>query len=397
MGPTKIILREKEHFEKFYKIITGQSDNKESLTSKEATFLLQRFEERLRSWRKMFENIKTANEEDFKKYSEQWLRFMGCTKKISYPFILTTELIANPKLINDSGEIIQPISVAIKFYNMLAEVFHRGGVSFNVVQRMFNISENYSGLMNSLFLYKMHGYNHNETVDYYGDNFKNYHLPIRNTLDSLFFCASECMFYAVGGYSYLDNFVIEDGIDSDTYVEGLKLLRKAIDAGLGYFIFWDDLIGIVDIPKVKFNSRGEYHCADGPALKNILGNEAYFYNGTAVNKKIIMNPEQITVKEILSAQHPRIKEIMIERYGLGNLVEAVGYIVLDEVKVEKFIYQLLSIDIEEIAPIVVLKVTCPSTKKKYYLRVPSTYKNFQDALAWTFGIYSADLRRYFET
>ncbi|MFN3873840.1 MAG: DUF6745 domain-containing protein, partial [Ignavibacterium sp.] len=102
-------------------------------------------------------------------------------------------------------------------------------------------------------------------------------------------------------------------------------------------------------------------------------------------------------KEILSAQHPRIKEIMIERYGLGNLVEALGYIVLDEVKVEKFVYQLLSVDIEESAPIVVLKVTCPSTKKKYYLRVPSTYKKFQEALAWTFGIHSADLYRYFET
>lgn len=79
MGPTKIILREKEHFEKFYNIITGQSDNEESLTSKEATFLPQRFEERLRSWQKLFENIETANEEDFKKYSEQWLKFMGFT------------------------------------------------------------------------------------------------------------------------------------------------------------------------------------------------------------------------------------------------------------------------------------------------------------------------------
>lgn len=397
MGPTKIILKEKDHFQKFYKIITGQADNVESLTSKEATFLLQRFEERLRSWQKLFENIEAANEEEFKKYSEQWLKFMGCTQKIIYPVDIMFSQFNNSDAINKSGKFIKPISVAIKFYNLLSEVFHRGGVWHSVAQRMFTMAENYSSLLNSLFYHKMIGFNHDVTLSYYGENYKQYHLPISKTLDCLFFCASECMFYAVGGYSYLDNFVIEDGIDSDTYVEGLKLLYKAIDAGLGYFIFSDELIGIVPIPKVKFNNRGQFHCSDGPALKNIWGDEAYFYNEIAVDEKIIKHPEQLSIKEILATKNTQIKEVMIEKYGLEKFIETLGYFVLDEIKVENAVYQLLSVDIEERDPIVVLKVNCPSTAKKYYLRVPPRFKRFKDALAWTFGISSNDLNIYFET
>ncbi len=110
-----------------------------------------------------------------------------------------------------------------------------------------------------------------------------------------------------------------------------------------------------------------------------------------------MHTEKLTIEEILATRHPQLKEVMIEKYGLGNFVEAQDHTILDKVKVDGSVYQLISVDIREREKLVVLKVTCPSTKKKYYLRVPPRFRNFKDALAWTFNISTYDLDFYLET
>ncbi|MCX8106710.1 MAG: hypothetical protein N3D80_12655 [Ignavibacterium album] len=397
MGPIKTLLTEVDDFKKFHRLITGTAGKSEKISDREASFISKRFNDRLENWQIVLRNMNSINESDFRNHSEAWLKLMHCDQKIIFSSEVIPNSLNKTNPFDSSGKILKPVSVSIKFYNMLAELFYQGGIWTNVQQRMYELSHLYSEFVKSLFYDKRIGLNYEETKKFYGKYYQPYHLPLSNKLDCFLFIASECMFYAIGGYSYLDPFPIEDGIDSETYLNGLKYILKAIDAGFGFFVFTEGVVGVYSIPKLKFNERGQIHCADGPAMKLVSGETAYFYNGISVDEKIIMHPQELSVKEILSTKHPHIKEVMIEKYGLGNFVESLRYFVLDEIKVENSFYQLLSVDIEEGDPLNVLRVTCPSTGKKHYLRIPPGIKKFKDALAWTFGVSSRELDIYFET
>ena len=177
----------------------------------------------------------------------------------------------------------------------------------------------------------------------YGDNLKPYHLPVFTSADFWFFCVSECLYYALGGYSYLSIFNLDEKLDSKSYIDSFKILFKAIDAGLGNFEVYKDIIIIKSVPKFKTNLDGQIHCDNGPALKNINGEYEYYYENVEVSEKIILQPKLITISDIRNEKNRSVRNVMIERYGSEKFLNDLKYEIIDSCSNEDGENQLLKV------------------------------------------------------
>jgi hypothetical protein len=126
------------------------------------------------------------------------------------------------------------------------------------------------------------------------------------------------------------------------------------------------------------------HSEGGPALRYRDGWEVYSWHGLRVPKRIIDEPETITVAEIHAEQNQEQRRAMIERIGWMRYCEKAG---AREVHRDDF-GALLEMDGlgdgDTLARFV--RVRDPSTGREYVLRVPPTVKTVREAVAWTFDV-----------
>lgn len=123
------------------------------------------------------------------------------------------------------------------------------------------------------------------------------------------------------------------------------------------------------------------HCEDGPAIMYPDGWHLYAWHGVIVNQQIIEAPETMTAQQIVDEENAEIKRVMLERYGLENLIRNLNAQKLDA----SDFGTLWKADIREEEPLVMVEVDCPSTDRTYMLRVPPTMERARQAVAWTFG------------
>lgn len=107
-----------------------------------------------------------------------------------------------------------------------------------------------------------------------------------------------------------------------------------------------------------------------------------------MNRQIIMEPETITLEQVLKEDNQEIKRVMLERFGYGKLLlelkakqihkdkfgalfetSRLGEYLQGEDKVARFV-----------------RVKDPSTDREYMLRVPPDMQTARNAVAWTFDI-----------
>jgi hypothetical protein len=360
-----------------------------------------RFLKRFSMWQQMFQNIENANKRNFIKYSLKWLEQLDVQQKIEFDpnydrimFIRT-----NSKKYDENLKFYYPFSAFIKFYNKLAEAFYRLGLWNNLINLVYRNIEPYAKRISTLFGAKrgMKIFMSWELSNIYGNNLKPYHLPVFTSADLWFFCVSECLYYALGGYSYLSIFKLDGKLDSKSYIDSFKILFKAIDAGLGNFEVYKDIIIIKSVPKFKTNLDGQIHCDNGPALKNINGEYEYYYENVKVSEKIILHPKLITISDILNEKNQSVRNVMIERYGLEKFLNDLKYEIIDSCSNEDGESQLLKVKLNEIEPMMLVKVICPSTKRYYFLRVPPDMKTVKEAIAWTFNLTESQYKPIQET
>jgi hypothetical protein len=109
----------------------------------------------------------------------------------------------------------------------------------------------------------------------------------------------------------------------------------------------------------------------------------YFWHGVFVPAFVVVKPEWITAHHVLSETNAEVRRVMIERMGMDRFI-----IDAKAKEVHKhYCGVLFSVDLpgdpEEVLKVV--RVTCPSTGRIYFLRVPPQIKRADDAVAWTFG------------
>jgi hypothetical protein len=122
------------------------------------------------------------------------------------------------------------------------------------------------------------------------------------------------------------------------------------------------------------------------------------WRGVSIDERIAFHPEQLTPDEILHERNAERRRVMLERYGLERLLSAGKAELLDSDTDAGGRRQLLRLEVRDGEPLVCVAVQCPSTGRRYVLRVPPTTQSCRQAVAWTAGFEDpSDYRPLVET
>jgi hypothetical protein len=109
------------------------------------------------------------------------------------------------------------------------------------------------------------------------------------------------------------------------------------------------------------------------------------WHGVEVDERIAFHPELLTPEEVLQEPNAERRRVMLERCGLEQLMRAKAAEVLDTDRDAGGRRELLRLGLADLEPLVCVSVHCPSTGRRYVLRVPPTMRTCREAIAWTAG------------
>jgi hypothetical protein len=117
------------------------------------------------------------------------------------------------------------------------------------------------------------------------------------------------------------------------------------------------------------------------------------WRGVRVGERLAFAPHTISGAEILAQPNAEVRRVMMERIGSERFLEEVGAKVLDRDTDAGGERTLVRVDLPDDEPFVAVCVGCPSTGRRYTLRVPPTITRAQAASAWLAGFDDAGLYR----
>jgi hypothetical protein len=131
------------------------------------------------------------------------------------------------------------------------------------------------------------------------------------------------------------------------------------------------------------------------ALRKSLQSTQVLWRGVRVSDRIAFNPETITVREILRETNVELRRVLLERVGMEWFCANARAQVVDRDFDPGGERRLLRVVLDggENEDVVCLEVRCPSTGRKYLLRVPPQLSSCAQAAAWLAGFSSARLHR----
>ncbi len=138
-------------------------------------------------------------------------------------------------------------------------------------------------------------------------------------------------------------------------------------------------------PNAQYGER-QLHCNDAAAIEFSDGFKVYAIHGIRVTEQIVLHPETLDAKEqITKEQNAELRRIMLERYGEGNYLEAVGAKLQQEDQYGQLYRASLRGDEDLVMVRVVNKSPEPDGSYSiYWLRVPPTVRSAHEGIAWTF-------------
>jgi hypothetical protein len=126
------------------------------------------------------------------------------------------------------------------------------------------------------------------------------------------------------------------------------------------------------------------------SLPRSLRNVGLRWRGVPIQARIAFRPQSITVKEILSETNSELRRVLLERFGLERFLSKAKAEVLDEDRDFGGERKLLRVPMVGGEDLVCVLVLCPSTSRRYILRVPPTMRTCRQAVAWTAGFDNPD-------
>jgi hypothetical protein len=117
------------------------------------------------------------------------------------------------------------------------------------------------------------------------------------------------------------------------------------------------------------------------------------WRGVPIDHRIAFQPRTIRVQEILAESNSALRHVLLERFGLERFLIKANAHVLDIDRDAGGERKLLRVPIAGDEDLVCVLVHCPSTSRRYILRVPPTMKTCREAIAWTAGFDNPDLYR----
>ena len=116
-------------------------------------------------------------------------------------------------------------------------------------------------------------------------------------------------------------------------------------------------------------------------------NSALTWNRVPVTARMLFRPETIPIAEILGQPNVETRRIIIERLGMEKLFQAAAPALVDSDTDAGGPRQLLRVSITGDEDVVMLEVRCPSTGRRFFLRVPPNMTSCHAAAAWLAGFH----------
>jgi hypothetical protein len=114
------------------------------------------------------------------------------------------------------------------------------------------------------------------------------------------------------------------------------------------------------------------------------------WRGVEVSDNIAFESQSMTAQDILKIENVELRRVLIERLGYETLLQQVGGLIRDRDTDAGGERQLVYIPFEDDEPLMVLKVSCPSTGHIHILRVPPNMQSCHQAAAWVAGFNNPD-------
>lgn len=174
-------------------------------------------------------------------------------------------------------------------------------------------------------------------------------------------------------------------------VEGLEQLAGLKEAAKWCGWWWpmENIVVISERPQeLHLDDQGRLHSPDAKSISYSDDWGLYVFHGVNVSEQIIMDPESITVDQIMGEANAEIRRIMIERMGEDAWLLQSGAKLLNE---DPRYGKLYRVDFKNgredpwVAVQVVNSTPEPDgSRRNFVIPVPPTIETAEAAVAWTF-------------
>lgn len=114
------------------------------------------------------------------------------------------------------------------------------------------------------------------------------------------------------------------------------------------------------------------------------------WRGVPIDGRIAFDPGSITVTEVLAETNAERRRVLLERLGYDKFFAEADPAIIDTDADAGGRRRLLRMPMDSDEDLVCLEVNCPSTARKYLIRVPPKVITCRDAAAWIAGFDQAD-------
>lgn len=131
----------------------------------------------------------------------------------------------------------------------------------------------------------------------------------------------------------------------------------------------------------------------GTAVKSLprsLDNTQIRWKGVPITKRILQHPESITAREVLESTNIELRRVLLDRMGYERFFDETKAEILDQDTDAGGARLLLRVPMTGDEDLVCVQVDCPSTARRYVLRVPPRTTTCRQAVAWIAGFEDPD-------
>jgi hypothetical protein len=178
--------------------------------------------------------------------------------------------------------------------------------------------------------------------------------------------------------SYIDFCITE--LNCDFFQQDWLVLQNLVK-NCGWIFPDEDIAIICDRPiHLRFDNQNRLHAEGEPAIEYADGYSLYSYHGVTLPEKYgKIHPQQWEAQWLLTETNAELRRVLIQGIGYSRICQELQAIELDNWAE----YTLLKIDNNiDIEPILLLKMTCPSTGFIHVLRVPPSMMSAREAIRW---------------
>jgi hypothetical protein len=120
-------------------------------------------------------------------------------------------------------------------------------------------------------------------------------------------------------------------------------------------------------------------------LPHSLAGVGLRWRGVTVDERVCFRPHEITAQEVLEERNSELRRVKMERMGFERFLTEANPEILDTDVDPGGERRLFRVVLEGDEPLVCVSVNCPSTGRRYLLRVPPETTTCRQAVAWTAG------------